>query len=140
MLALHVFLVNHRLKRSALGDKKNLNALSQSIFDLFIADIERGLRDIGFADTSVYKRNKRFTHSYYALVTEFDEALEKSDINRVIPAVADRYFDKMPDAEQHSHARNLAAYMINMAQYLASVPDQTLLSGSLDWPQPTLDL
>ena len=134
MLALHVFMLSYRLKRSAPQDKKECVALSQSVFDLFISDIERGLRDIGFADTSVYKRNKRFARSYFALIEEFDQALEDSDVETIISTVKKRYFDTLPKTKQLPFSKVLAQYMIKMTAHLAAQRDQALLSGELVWP------
>ena len=137
MLSLHVFLLNNRLKRQRGEDKSKCSALSQTVFDLFVGDVERGLRDIGFADTSVHKRKKRLIRSYFALIEEFDQALENSRIDRITTAVAKRYFENLPQSEQSSRAKLLASYIVQCAKILATQANGELLSGKLKWPPVT---
>jgi cytochrome b pre-mRNA-processing protein 3 len=134
MLALHVFLLNHRLKQPGGGDENRCARLSQSLFDLFLGDVERGLRDLGFADTSVHKRKKRFAHSYYALIDEFDKALGNGDCHALVPRVAKRYFEKSADSSVNSHASDLTFYIQKVVQYLLPQSNQAILSGTISWP------
>ncbi len=134
MLALHVFLFNRRLKLAENGDKDQASALSQKVFDLFLADIERGLRDLGFADTTVHKRKKRLAHSYYALINEFDKSLGIGKVGTMTTSIAKRYFDKKTDNEQKQSATDLEAYMFQVARFLATQSNQAILRGKLDWP------
>ncbi|MEZ5800397.1 MAG: ubiquinol-cytochrome C chaperone family protein [Nitratireductor sp.] len=55
MLALHMFLLSHRL---ANADDPVSAELGQQVFDIFTADTDRALREIGIGDTSVPKRKK----------------------------------------------------------------------------------
>ncbi len=134
MLALHVFLFNRRLKLAENGDKDQASALSQKVFDLFLADIERGLRDLGFADTTVHKRKKRLAHSYYALINEFDKSLGIGKVGTMTTSIAKRYFDKETDNEQKQYATDLEAYMFQAARFLATQSNQAILRGKLNWP------
>ncbi|MCP4072156.1 MAG: hypothetical protein GY742_10520 [Hyphomicrobiales bacterium] len=134
MLALHVFLFNRRLKLAENGDKDQASALSQKVFDLFLADIERGLRDLGFADTTVHKRKKRLAHSYYALINEFDKSLGIGKVGTMTTSIAKRYFDKETDNEQKQSAMDLEAYMFQVARFLATQSSQAILRGKLNWP------
>ena len=138
MLSLHVFLLNNRLKYSHIDtghiNANAGNALSQEVFDLYILDIERGLRDIGFGDPSVQKRKKRVVHSYFALISEFDEALKTGDIDTMVPVTKIRYFENLPDKQGYIKARKLSQYIFEVSQFLSSQSDQAILSGLLNWP------
>lgn len=134
MLALHVFLVNRRLKYVDLSDKLMAGRLSQDIFDLFINDLERGLRDLGFADTSVHKRKRRLARSYYALIVEFDDALETAKPGILTEAIGSRYFENSSEPEKGSCVTLLEAYMFQTVDYLALQSTQGILLGNLNWP------
>ena len=137
MLALHVFLLNRRLKHTPGENAKGCNELSQEVFDLFIIDLERGLRELGFADTSVHKRKKRMVRSYYALIEEFDSSISTADIKQLSQMVEARYFDKIVKSKRAAAAKNMANYMSDTADFLASQSDEKIMSGELHWPTNT---
>ncbi len=138
MLALHVFLINHRLKTARKSSQTSqidteTAELSQLVFDLFLDDLERGLRDLGFADTSVHKRKKRLTRSYYALIDEFDTPIENNDIEPLAKAVQARYFSDQTSNEDGYGGRELAQYILNTTKHLEAQSPLDLLKGKLDW-------
>ena len=139
MLAMHVFLLNFRLKHHGSHEKTRCSELSQNVFDLFMIDLERGLRDIGYADTSVHKRKKRLARSYFALIEEIDQplelALENGRIDGIVPAITKRYFDKIAKQDQNSCGQLLANYILNVAQTHSTQSNQAILSGILNWPE-----
>ena len=134
MLALHVFLVNRRLKYVETSDRLRASGLSQEIFDLFVVDLERGLRDLGYADTGVHKRKKRLARSYYALIEEFGEALEADNCGNLTHAIGSRYFDKFSESEKLSYASLLEAYMFHAVSFLAQQSFLDIVSGEINWP------
>lgn len=134
MLSLHTFLLNHRLKTTQPTHKKECEILSQEVFDLFAIDLERGLRDIGFADTSVHKRKKRLIHSYYALIDEFDHLLGGKNLIKLSQTVADRYYDDIEEPAKTTGALNLANYIIRVVSGLRKQPETALLNGEISWP------
>jgi len=134
MLALHVFLVNRRLKYVEPGDKLSAGRLSQDIFDLFIIDLERGLRDLGFADTSVHKRKRRLARSYYALIEEFDDALETGKPGILSDAIGSRYFTNSGEPVKRRCITLLETYIFQTVDCLAGQSIQDILLGGLNWP------
>ena len=56
MLALHVYMLARRLARETDETSRVLN---QQVFDIFVADLDRALRELGIGDTSVPKRKKK---------------------------------------------------------------------------------
>ncbi|MCF6322202.1 MAG: hypothetical protein L3J32_10610 [Rhizobiaceae bacterium] len=135
MLALHVFLLNYHLKSTSSNDSNDSIELSQSVFDVFLTDLERGLRELGFADASVYKRKKRLARSYYALIEEFDPPLTDLDAKTLALAVANRYFDKLNKKQAAVAGSKLADYMLSVVSSLSQQPLKAIMSGKLDWPQ-----
>lgn len=61
MLALHAFVVMHRLKRDGAATA----SLAQALFDTMFADLDRSLREIGVSDLAVGKRIKEMARGFY---------------------------------------------------------------------------
>jgi len=134
MLALHVFLLSYRLKNSINDELEGSKELSQDVFDIFLIDIERGLRDLGFADTSVHKRKKRLARSYYALIEDFDGALTKADTKKLALAAVNRYFEKISTRDSAKAGRKLAEYMLFVTNHFSKQSMRAIMDGKLDWP------
>ncbi len=71
MIALHMFLVLHRLKREG----KPGAALAQDLFDLMFADMDRNLRELGTGDLAVGKRIKTLAQGLYGRVVAYERGL-----------------------------------------------------------------
>ena len=134
MLALHVFLLNHRLKQSGGDDENRCTKLSQSLFGERDREHSSIPPDLGFADTSVHKRKKRLARSYYALIDEFDKALDNGDCSALVSSVVKRYFENSADLSPISHASDLSFYIQKVVQYLSPQSNQAILSGTISWP------
>ncbi|MDJ0612178.1 MAG: ubiquinol-cytochrome C chaperone family protein [Rhizobiaceae bacterium] len=124
MLALHVYLFARRLRSV---DSEVSIALSQDVFDLFVADVERALRELGIGDTTVPKRKKKMVRSFYGQIEDFDKPLEEGDSAVLSERVNTRYLaeSQNPDAEA------LANYMFESAKSLAEQPFENMLKGNL---------
>ena len=133
MLALHMFLLNRRLKTDS--DNEQASQLSQNIFDLFIDDIERGLRDLGFADTSVHKRKKRLVHTYYALIEDFDGPLNRENYPQLEKALGERYYETLSKPKTKLAAKKLARYLRNVVNCLDNQSSHSIMQGILEWPK-----
>ena len=126
-LALHVYLFSRRM---AFDNSSASSSLSQEVFDLFIADLDRALRELGVGDTSVPKRKKKMVRSFYGQIEDFDQPLLDENIKLLTEKVAERYLKENPDASP-----NLAQYMVDAAGKLADQKSEDILSGILLWPQ-----
>ena len=62
LLALHVFLLLHRLG----GAGREAKVLSQAVFDLMFSDMDQNLREMGVADVGVGRRIKAMATALYA--------------------------------------------------------------------------
>ena len=71
LIALHVFLVLHRLKASYPAT----HALAQALHDYFFADMDRSLREMGAGDLGVGKRVKRMAEALYGRIPAYEAAL-----------------------------------------------------------------
>ena len=71
LIALHAFLILHRLKQ----DHPQGAELSQSLHDLFFADMDQSLREMGAGDIGVGKRIKRMVQGFHGRVRAYDDGL-----------------------------------------------------------------
>lgn len=71
LLVLHVFLLLHRLG----ADGKPMRRVTQALFDLMFADMDRSLREMGVSDMRVGKKVKEMARSFYGRVDAYEPAL-----------------------------------------------------------------
>jgi len=71
LVALHVFLILHRLKR----DRAETEELAQQVFDAMFADMDRSLREMGAGDVGVGPKVKRMAQAFYGRISAYDAAL-----------------------------------------------------------------
>ncbi|MGQ0662618.1 MAG: ubiquinol-cytochrome C chaperone family protein [Pseudomonadota bacterium] len=74
-IALHAFLVLHRLKAEGAARA----ALGQALFDTMFADMDRNLREMGAGDLGVGRRVKDMAAAFYGRVGAYDEGLAEGD-------------------------------------------------------------
>ncbi len=72
LVALHVFLVLHRLKTEGTGDAGDLG---QALFDIFVQDMDASLREMGAGDLGVGKRVKAMIRGLYGRIGAYESAL-----------------------------------------------------------------
>ena len=72
MIALHLFLVLHRLK----GGDPATAAAAQDLHDLFFADMDQSLREMGAGDLGVGKRVKQMAKGFYGRIAAYEAGLE----------------------------------------------------------------
>lgn len=128
MLALHVYLFSRRMKQ--LGDERALH-LGQDVFDAFVADIERALRELGIGDTTVPKRKKRMVRSFYGQIEDFDALMDAKDADALTKAAGERYLN---DGEALG-AKMLSNYMLAADQLLSDTFFSELSNGRVNFPE-----
>ena len=74
MIALHGFLVLHRLRQV-----RDSGALAQALSDAMFADMDRNLREMGVGDLSVGKHMKKLASHYFGRVVAYKAGLEGTD-------------------------------------------------------------
>jgi len=124
MLAMHVYLIARRLRAESGEIYETLN---QDVFDLFVGDVERALRELGIGDTTVPKRKKKMVRSFYGQIEDFDHHIAAKDVKKLAEAVKKRYLD----GEDAGDSKALAEYMLSVEEKLASQPDSDLLAGKI---------
>lgn len=71
LVALHVFLVLHRLGR----DGREAKPLAQAVFDLMFADMDENLREMGVGDLAVGKKVKTMAQAFYGRIAAYETGL-----------------------------------------------------------------
>jgi cytochrome b pre-mRNA-processing protein 3 len=129
MIALHGFLVLHRLKR----DHEATAALAQNLFDTLFLDMDRALRELGAGDLGVGKRVKAMARGFYGRVAAYEDGLSAGQealgkaLERNLFATVD------PSAEQISV---MAAYTAHQVATLHRQDTADLLAGRVDFGAP----
>jgi cytochrome b pre-mRNA-processing protein 3 len=70
-IALHVFLVLHRLK----ADPGDTETLGQALFDVMFQDMDQSLRELGAGDMGVGPRVKRMAQGLYGRIAAYEAGL-----------------------------------------------------------------
>ncbi len=71
LIALHAFLVLHRLK----ADPADTEALGQALFDIMFQDMDQSLRELGAGDLGVGLRVKRMAQGLYGRIAAYEAGL-----------------------------------------------------------------
>jgi cytochrome b pre-mRNA-processing protein 3 len=123
-LALHAFLVFHRLKR----EDQPARDLAQALFDHMFADMDLSLREIGVTDFSIGKKVKAMGRGFYGRIVAYDHALEAEDPLELESALRrNLYGTAEPEAGQ---VRAMAGYLRREVAGLAVQPVDAFLAVS----------
>lgn len=129
LIALHLFLVLERLKRTAKGAED----LRRDLLETFVSDMDDSLREMGVGDLSVPKKVKRATAGLYErgmlyrLALARGEAASEKAISNEIAALA---------GLDPAVAGRLLGYARASDAHLASLSDETCLKGKVSFPDP----
>lgn len=136
VLALHGFLILHRLKREGDGAR----VLAQELFDTMFEDLDRNLREIGIGDLAVGKRIKLLAENFYGRIKAYEEGLSDSR-NALDDAIARNLLTDTgasPSPEVSPFARVVADYVRREAAALAVQPLRALAAGRIAFgPTPS---
>ncbi len=126
MLSLHVYLLARRLRDDG---SEAAQGLSQAVFDLYVYDVERALRELGIGDTSVPKKKKKMIRSFYGQIDDFDEAINSNDTNELLEKVSKRYLSETENPKPEV----LSNYMLGTDVHLKKQEIKSILTGEVSW-------
>lgn len=129
LLVVHLALVLRRL-RDADDEAKDIG---QEVFDLFCADMDRSLREMGVGDLSVPKRMKHLAEAYYGRAAAYGASLDAGDSEALGNAVRRNLLGGADGATEE-----IAAYLLEAAAAIQSLPPTAFAAGRLPWPDPAL--
>jgi cytochrome b pre-mRNA-processing protein 3 len=126
MVVLHLVLAVRRLRATAATEQ-------QALFDLFVADMDRSLREMGVGDLTVPKRIKKMAEAFYGRLEAYGNALTAGDRAGLAEAIDRNVF---PDAGDPAAAGALAAYALAAEQALAAERIEDIVAGRIGFPAP----
>ena len=129
MVTLHMFLLQHRLKREAAPAAD----LAAALMTVMANDMDRSLREMGVGDYSVGKRLKQMMGAFYGRAAAYESGL-KTDDAELAMAVSRNVFRE--SGSTNDACRGLAVYMRQQADQLAGQPTDRLLAGKVRFTPP----
>ncbi|MCW2246120.1 cytochrome b pre-mRNA-processing protein 3 [Azospirillum fermentarium] len=131
MVALHVFLLMHRLK----GQGVAAEAFSQQVFEVMVADMDHSLRELGAGDTGVGKRVKRMVRGMAGRLQAYDRALAAGGNAALEAALDNNVYGTVADSDPVAVA-SLAAYVRDQAAHLAAQDVDALMAARFTLAPP----
>jgi len=129
MIVLHVVLVMRRLRAEGAGGR----AKAQDLFDLFFADMDRNLREMGVSDLGVPKRIRAMVEAFYGRAAVYDAALDAAGAEGLHAALERNLFAGTPTEDALDR---MAAYVKACEARLAAAPPGDLEAERIAWPDP----
>ncbi|MGP1394380.1 MAG: ubiquinol-cytochrome C chaperone family protein [Inquilinaceae bacterium] len=128
LIALHAFLVMHRLKAAGTAGLD----MSQALFDYMFADMDLSLREMGVGDLSVGKKIKKMAEGFNGRATAFEEALGDPPLLR--EALTRNLFGSATPPASNVDA--IGRYVEREVAALSGQPDRDLLAGTVTFGPP----
>ena len=123
ILALHVYLLLRRLQAGQEND------LSQQIFDLFFANLDTGLREMGVGDLTVGKRIRGMAEAFYGRAKAYDLALKSRSPQDMRDALQRNLFRGLDVSG--TIVNRMADYVLEQDAYLNHQPLDAITSGEI---------
>jgi len=130
LIAVHVFLVLHRLKR----DHPASAGLAQAVLDAMFSDMDRSLREMGAGDLGVGRRVKRMAEGLNGRIAAYEAGLtapERTDLGAALRR--NLYGTVTPES---ACVAALAAYVQAQAGQLAAQGLDALATGTVAFGDP----
>jgi cytochrome b pre-mRNA-processing protein 3 len=129
MIALHAFLVLHRLKR----DRHVAADFAQALFDMLFLDMDTSLRELGAGDLGVGRRVKAMAKGFYGRVAAYEAGVEQGHQTMAAALRRNLYGTVEP---RELEVRAMAHYVIREAAGLATQDHGSLMAGRLVFGAP----
>lgn len=129
LIALHVWLLQRRLKRAGAAAEP----VAQQLAEVFFADMDLSLREMGAADIGVGRRVKRMIEGFAGRAEAYDAALA-AGAESLAAALARNLYGGRPVDPALLAA--VAGYLQAADAALTAQGDQQALAGSLTFPPP----
>lgn len=123
MLMLFVGLVVHRLSQEDAGRET-----ARKLSELFIDDMERSMREIGYDDSGLKRRLKKVVGAFYGRAEAAAAALASDRPAALADTLARNVYGGAGDRQ---HVVRLADHVRDFARRLAEIPTGELVAGTL---------
>jgi len=124
MIALHMFLVTNRLKK--IDSPESLDYL-RAVSEVFFADMDRSLREMGSTDTGVGIRIKKMSQAFYGRQLAYQTAGD--DIRKLQEAVLRNLY--RGDASKQGVAMRMAGYVRSQLDAYNTITLDDILAGAI---------
>lgn len=124
MIALHVFLILRRVKHD-----RQSGTFAQALFDVFFADMDRSLRELGTGDLSVGKQVKLMATGFYGRIAAYEAGLDGADDAELTAALRRNLYGTVADPDMADLAA-AAAYVRRQAACLDGQPLDQVRKGA----------
>lgn len=128
LIGLHVWLLLRRLRRAGAEAEE----LAQALVEVFFADMDRSLRELGAADIGVGRRVKRMIEGFYGRAEAYDAGLAASEPGTLTQALERNLYGTRPPPAAALAA--LAGYLRDADRLLGEAPEEALLAGRVAFP------
>jgi cytochrome b pre-mRNA-processing protein 3 len=128
MVALHVFLVLHRLKAEPATED-----FRQALFDTMFADMDRSLREMGVSDLSVGRHVKNMAKGFYGRVAAYESGLADAQDAALGEAIRRNVYGTLPASPD---VGPLVAYLRANVAALAAQDAGDILAGQPRFVEP----
>jgi cytochrome b pre-mRNA-processing protein 3 len=128
MIALHMFLVLHRLKGAGEGE------LAQQLFDTMFGDMDRSLREMGAGDLGVGKRVRAMAEGLYGRMAAYEAGLDEDDVSLATALRRNAFGTVAAPGPSQAALQALCDYLRAAFAALRAAPVAELRSGSLRFP------
>lgn len=133
LIALHAFLVLHRLRNLAAEEGAEAKDLSQELFNTMFADMDRGLRDLGSSDVRTPKRVKAMVAAFYGRAKAYEDGL--TDPGGGLSEALQRNLFRAVEAGE-GPASLMADYVRREAENMAHMGLPDFIAGHLNFGPP----
>lgn len=133
MIALHGFLVLHRLRELGTQEGASAKDLSQELFNVMFGDMDRGLRDLGSSDVRTPKRIKDMMSAFYGRVKAYEDGLATHD--GALAEALERNIFRAADVGE-GPPRLIAEYLRHEAESMGKQTLPDLLAGRVEFGPP----
>lgn len=125
-LCLSLAVLLHRLAICEEEYQEQAKENSQQIFDIFCADMDLTLREMGVGDLGVAKRVKKMSEAFLGRLKAYREALDKGDIDALAEALKRNLFRNQQTGSQPEKLAKAIHHSVTQA---ALQKDENLLSA-----------
>ncbi|MAS15552.1 MAG: ubiquinol-cytochrome C chaperone [Nitratireductor sp.] len=128
MIALHMILFLRRVRNE---DGAAVREVAQEVTDVFFADVEHAIRELGIGDMGVPKRIKKLARMFYGRAATYGEAIDANDAEALAAAMRRNI---RPDDETWMGAEPLARYALEAAALLETQKVEHLIAADISFP------
>lgn len=129
LIVLYLVLLLRRLQPEGEAGAR----MGQAVFDSFVEDMDRSLREMGVGDMGIPRRMKQMAQSFYGRLKSYGEALAAGDRPALTAALTRNLY---PNDSYPPPVEALAGFAMTASAALAGQPFEAIRSGAIDFPFP----